>query len=167
MTMIEFFSKKYGVTSPINGSWIQAICVSLGITSPVNGSWLQALAEYEAPIIKPSPPSDTPTGFSVTYNSSGDTPFVSVRMSVPFTGIDTNYIFAFWIPLLGMPEPTLFTDSSFIVPPAVLEDDWFYALQIPGGLPPGTYPVRLKIARFDTDFNISNEEEYNTNLSVF
>lgn len=35
-----------GITEPVNGSWIQAICESLGIMQPVNGSWTQVLAQY-------------------------------------------------------------------------------------------------------------------------
>lgn len=38
-----------GITEPINGSWIQAICESLGITDPINGSWIQALAQQGIP----------------------------------------------------------------------------------------------------------------------
>ncbi len=35
-----------GITEPVNGSWVQAICESLGIMQPVNGSWTQVLAQY-------------------------------------------------------------------------------------------------------------------------
>ena len=33
-----------GATSPVNGSWLQALCQTYGITTPINGSWEQALA---------------------------------------------------------------------------------------------------------------------------
>lgn len=39
-------AEQNGITEPVNGSWLQAICESLGITEMVNGSWIQALAQY-------------------------------------------------------------------------------------------------------------------------
>lgn len=36
------------VTTPVNGSWLQAYCNYLGITTPVFGSWVIALAYYHS-----------------------------------------------------------------------------------------------------------------------
>lgn len=37
-----------GITEPVNGSWLVAICNHYGITEPVNGSWLQGLANHNS-----------------------------------------------------------------------------------------------------------------------
>jgi hypothetical protein len=37
-----------GITEPLNGSWLVAICNHYGVTQPVNGSWLQGLANHNS-----------------------------------------------------------------------------------------------------------------------
>jgi hypothetical protein len=41
----KLIANKYGITDPINGSWIQPIAYYFGATDPVNGSWIQAIAD--------------------------------------------------------------------------------------------------------------------------
>ena len=65
MSLIEQYARKEGVTEPVNGSWLQAICEKLLVsyegdawqniaqsqryllTEPLNGSWIQAIALAE------------------------------------------------------------------------------------------------------------------------
>ena len=45
-SFVQALAEWYGLTEPSNDSWIQAIAEYLLITTPSNDSWIQALAEY-------------------------------------------------------------------------------------------------------------------------